>query len=136
MNKHENHRISRHKEAKHLHPHADISQQEDRAEKDTHPHGSDVHDHGEGHEHEHGGIFGKNTELIFAILCGSALGAGWGLHFVKTLPEWISLTCYIVAYFFGGYFTAKEAVETIMKGGFEIDFLTLVAAVGAAILGS
>ena len=42
---------------------------------------------------------------------------------------------YIGAYFFGGFFTAKEAIETIAKGGFEIDFLMLVAAIGAAVLG-
>ncbi|OOQ57347.1 heavy metal translocating P-type ATPase [Mucilaginibacter pedocola] len=94
------------------------------------------HDHEEGADHEHGGIFGPNTELIFAIICGVALGTGWGLHFIKNLPDWVSLSCYIIAYFFGGYFTAKEAVETILKGGFEIDFLMLVAAIGAAILGS
>lgn len=98
----------------------------------------DEHDHSEeeGHDHEHGGIFGKNTEMIFAAICGVALAAGWGLTFVSGLPVWVSLSLYVVAYFFGGFFTAKEAVETILKGGFEIDFLMLVAAIGAAILGS
>lgn len=90
----------------------------------------------DGEDHEHGGIFGKNTEMIFAILCGVSLGAGYGLSYIQGLPEWTSLALYIAAYFFGGFFTAKEAVETIAKGGFEIDFLMLVAAVGAAILGS
>ena len=28
----------------------------------------------EGHSHEHGGIFGMNTELIFALICGALLG--------------------------------------------------------------
>ena len=62
------------------------------------------------------------------------LGIGFGLSFVA-VPQWISLACYIGAYFFGGFYTAKEAVETVAKGGFEIDFLMLVAAIGAAILG-
>ncbi len=86
--------------------------------------------------HEHGGILGKNTELIFAILCGAALGTGYGLSYINTMPDWVSLSLYIIAYFLGGYFTAKEAVQTILKGGFEIDFLMLVAAIGAAILGA
>lgn len=90
---------------------------------------------GEDHAHEHGGIFGKNTELIFALLCGACLGTGFGLSYLNAVPDWVSLTLYIIAYFFGGFFTAKEAVETIAKGGFEIDFLMLVAAIGAAILG-
>lgn len=88
------------------------------------------------HDHEHGGIFGENTELIFAMLCGAALGGGFALSFVTGMPSWVSLSLFIVAYFFGGFFTAKEAVETILKGGFEIDFLMLVAAIGAGILGA
>jgi Cd2+/Zn2+-exporting ATPase len=86
------------------------------------------------HAHEHGGILGKNTELYFSLLCGVLLGAGFGLLFAN-VPAWISLAFYIGAYFFGGFFTTKEAVQTIAKGGFEIDFLMLIAAIGAAILG-
>tara|TARA_R110001592_G_scaffold162584_2_gene395985 strand:+ start:117308 stop:119800 length:2493 start_codon:yes stop_codon:yes gene_type:complete len=93
------------------------------------------HKEGEEHEHSHGGIFGKNTELIFSIICGALLGIGFGLSFVEIIPAWVSLSLYIGAYFFGGFFTAKEAVQTVAKGGFEIDFLMLVAAIGAAILG-
>jgi Cd2+/Zn2+-exporting ATPase len=93
------------------------------------------HEEGENHEHSHGGIFGKNTELIFSIICGALLGIGFGLSYVDALPSWVSLALYIGAYFFGGYFTAKEAIQTVAKGGFEIDFLMLVAAIGAAILG-
>lgn len=103
--------------------------------KQAAPHVHAEGDHDE-HNHEHGGVFGRNTELIFAAICGVALGAGFGLSFISGMPEWVSLTLYITAYFFGGFFTAKEAVETILKGGFEIDFLMLVAAVGAAILGA
>ncbi|MAN05095.1 MAG: heavy metal translocating P-type ATPase, partial [Owenweeksia sp.] len=87
------------------------------------------------HDHSHGGIFGKNTELIFSIICGALLGIGFGLSYLEAVPSWVSMALYIGAYFFGGYFTAKEAIETVAKGGFEIDFLMLVAAIGAAILG-
>ncbi|MGE0932045.1 heavy metal translocating P-type ATPase [Peijinzhouia sedimentorum] len=93
------------------------------------------HEEGEDHEHSHGGIFGKNTELIFSIICGALLGIGFGLSYVEAVPSWVSLALYIGAYFFGGYFTAKEAIQTVAKGSFEIDFLMLVAAIGAAILG-
>src|SRR5690606_3991254 len=91
--------------------------------------------HEEGEEHAHSGVFGKNSELIFSIICGVLLGIGFGLSYVESIPDWVSLTLYIGAYFFGGFFTAKEAVQTVAKGGFEIDFLMLVAAIGAAILG-
>ncbi len=90
----------------------------------------------EGEDHADGGIFGKNTELIFSLISGALLGSGFGLSFVEGLPGWVSLACYIGAYFFGGFFTAKEAFVTIRRGGFKIDFLMLVAAGGAAILGA
>ncbi|MBR09437.1 MAG: heavy metal translocating P-type ATPase [Rickettsiales bacterium] len=105
-------------------------QQETQEKEDAHS-----HEEGEDHDHSHGGIFGKNTELIFSIICGALLGIGFGLSFVEAIPSWVSLALYIAAYFFGGFFTAKEAIQTVAKGGFEIDFLMLVAAIGAAILG-
>ena len=107
------------------------SEQEETEEKED----AHSHEEGEDHDHSHGGIFGKNTELIFSIICGALLGIGFGLSYVEAIPSWVSLTLYIVAYFFGGFFTAKEAIQTVAKGGFEIDFLMLVAAIGAAILG-
>lgn len=106
--------------------------------KDGHKHdkpGKGEHSEGDGHDHEHGGIFGANTELIFALICGALLGTGFGLSYLDGANDF-SLYLYIAGYFFGGFFTAKEAVQTISKGGFEIDFLMLVAAIGAAILGS
>ncbi len=105
-------------------------------EGDGHGHAEgEAHDHSEGDGHDHGGIFGKNTELYFSLICGALLGVGFGLSFVESVPAWVSLALYLGAYGFGGFFTAKEAIETIRAGGFEIDFLMLVAAVGAGFLG-
>jgi len=92
------------------------------------------HDHHD-HNHEHGGIFGKNTELIFSIICGALLSTGFIISRLETAASWLPLSFYIGAYFFGGFFTTKEAFETVTRGGFEIDFLMLVAAIGAAFLG-
>ena len=91
--------------------------------------------HTHSHSHSHSGIFGQNTELIFSIISGVLLTLGFGLSFISDIPFSISLVLYIGAYFFGGLFTAKEAAESIVKGGFQVDFLMLVAAIGAAILG-
>ena len=52
-----------------------------------------------------------------------------------SVTSWVPWGCYITAYFFGGYFTFREAIENIRAGRFEIDFLMLVAAIGAATLG-
>jgi len=100
-----------------------------------HDGGEEEHGHA-GHDHAHGGIFGPKTELIFAILCGVILLAGWLLEFFTSLHAAIPITLLVIAYFFGGYFTVKEAVEKIRSGKFEIDFLMLIAAAGAAALGA
>lgn len=109
------------------------------ARQAAHDHkGEKEHKHTEGekeHDHAHGGIFGKNNELIFSILCGALLGIGFALSFIDGLSPIVSLIFYVGAYVFGGFYTAKEAIQTVAKGGFEIDFLMLVAAIGAAILG-
>lgn len=101
--------------------------------------GDPVHKHDDkeshDHTHAHGGIFGANTELFFAIICGALLGIGFGLSFIEGLTVYVPIGLYIGAYFFGGYFTTKEAIQGISKGEFEIDFLMLVAAIGAAALG-
>ena len=95
--------------------------------------GKDAH---AGHDHAHGGLFGEHTELIFAILAGVCVLAGWLVERGKVGPDWLPLTLYIGAYLFGGYFTAKEAIENILARRFEIDTLMLVAAAGAAALGN
>lgn len=113
------------------HDEATSSKKEDKLKHDETGH---THDHA-AHSHSHGGIFGEKTELIFAIICGTFLAAGFGVSFIEGLSKYVSIGCYIGAYLFGGFYTAKEAIEGISKGEFEIDFLMLVAAIGAAILG-
>ena len=93
------------------------------------------HSKDDGHNHDHGGIFGKNTELYFAILSGVTLITGFLLEKYTGISANIPFGLYIAAYFFGGYFTLKEAITKVSKGAFEIDFLMLVAAAGAAYLG-
>ena len=93
------------------------------------------HTKDDGHNHEHSGIFGKNTELYFAILSGVFFFTGLILELGFKLPE-IALYSYIATYFFGGYYTTLEAIVKVRKGEFEIDFLTIVAAIGAAYIGS
>lgn len=89
----------------------------------------------EGHSHEHGGIFGMNTELFFALICGVLLGAG-ALAGKLGLIDRLSLVLYVSAYVFGGWFTIKEAISNIRQKRFEIDSLMLLAAAGAASIGA
>lgn len=92
-----------------------------------------------GHNHSccephNDGVFGDKTELIFAVSSGVFLLLGFLLDTFSELNFLYILVPYLVAYAFGGYYTLKDAVREISKGRFEIDFLMLVAAVGAALL--
>ncbi|MDU9402592.1 heavy metal translocating P-type ATPase [Pseudomonas sp. zfem004] len=89
----------------------------------------------DGHSHEHDGIFGMNTELVFALICGALLGAG-ALAEQLGLIDRMSLVLYVSAYVFGGWFTTKEAISNIRQKRFEIDTLMLLAAAGAASIGA
>ena len=103
----------------------------------TKGHNHAEHDHAEGeHEHTHGGVFGANTELIFALICGGALATGFAIEKLTAVPAWIPIVCYLAAYVFGGWFTLREAIENLRLKRFEIDTLMLVAAAGAAALGA
>ena len=94
------------------------------------------HSHGHHHhDHAHSDWFGEYTELYFAIASGVFWSTAFGLSFVAAVPEGWTIGLSIAAMFFGGYFTVIEAYEAIRKGQFEIDFLMLVAAAGAAALG-
>ena len=86
-------------------------------------------------EHDHGGIFGEKTELIVAVAAGVCVALGFGLSVVGGAPGWVPWGLYVGAYALGGYYTVREAVETLRAGEFEVDFLMLVAAGGAAVLG-
>lgn len=102
------------------------------------------HDHGEGKAHGSGDghnhddiisrILGPRAEVIFAVLAGVFLLIGWlGPKF--GLGEPIAFGALLAAYFFGGYYALREALGSVFQGRFQIDFLMLVAATGAAILG-
>jgi len=115
---------------------------------DQHTHGEDgaahAHREGSGHAHgkdgkahAHGGLLGPNTELIFSLVCGALLLTGFLVEkFFTGAPGWLPLACYVGAYFFGGVYTLREAFDNLKLKRFEIDTLMLVAAAGAAALGS
>lgn len=95
---------------------------------------SDKHQ-GQPEDHAHGGLFGKNSEVVFSVLCGIFLGIGYGLTCVDDLSVWVPRSFFFTSYFFGAYYIVKEAYQALSKGTFEIDFLMLVAAAGAGALG-
>ncbi|QFZ53737.1 heavy metal translocating P-type ATPase [Oceanihabitans sp. IOP_32] len=87
-----------------------------------------------GHSHFNLNIFGKNTELYFAVISGVFWVLGLGFSFVSGFAN-TTTTLFIIGAIFGGVFTFISAGQDLLKGQFKIDFLMLFAAVGAAILG-
>jgi Zn2+/Cd2+-exporting ATPase len=77
----------------------------------------------------------RSLDLNFAGLAGICLLAGLLSSYIHAIPGWLSQACYGSAYFFGGYYATAEAVRDLGRGRFQIDFLMIVAAIGAAFLG-
>jgi Cd2+/Zn2+-exporting ATPase len=94
----------------------------------------DRHDHDDG-DHHHGGPFGERSELIFAITSGVLWTIGFAVALTTGASDGVLTAIYVAAGVLGGYFTLREALESIRDRRFEIDFLMLVAAAGAWLLG-
>ena len=78
----------------------------------------------------------SRIELWFAIAAGATYGAGMISEYVFRVPMiGLPLVFFIATYFFGGFFTIRTAVASTLRGRFEVDFLMIVAAVGAASIG-
>ena len=88
----------------------------------------------DGHGHEHGGLFGERTGLVFSLACGVLTAAGWGTARAG-VSSLVSTGLFVAAYGLGAWFTVQEVVVALRAKRFEIDFLMLIAAVGAAVLG-
>ena len=84
-------------------------------------------------DHAHGSA---HWELWFAIAAGITYAAGMIAEFALGLPMvgW-PLAFFLATYFFGGFFTVRTAISSTLRGKFEVDFLMLVAAAGAALIG-
>lgn len=83
--------------------------------------------------HDHGSA---RWEMGFAIASGVTYTAGMITEYALGLPLLgVPLAFFLATYFFGGYFTIRTAISSTLRGKFEVDFLMLVAAVGAATIG-
>lgn len=80
------------------------------------------------------GWWAEHRELVFSVAAGALLLGGW-LGGLAGAPYAVSLGFYLGAYACGGFFTGRDAVQSLWAKRFDIDTLMLVAAVGAAALG-
>lgn len=96
-----------------------------------------------GHQHNHHTccapveqkLFGVQKDLVYALLSGGFLLIGFLIEKLTAWPMAIFLVLYAGNYFFGGYYTVLESWGTLKSKKFDIDFLVLIAAIGAATLG-
>ena len=96
-------------------------------------------DHEDGHEHGRaprgaGLPFG---ELVWPALAGGALLAGWLVARAdgEVATGWIALGLYSLAYAAGGWEATLAGARQLRRGRLDIDFLMVVAAIGAALVG-
>ncbi len=85
-----------------------------------------------GHE---AGWFVEHRELIFSCVAGLLLLAGW-LTGLAGAPHTLSLGLLLGAYAAGGFYTLRDAWQSVKSRSFDIDILMIVAAAGAAALGA
>ena len=86
----------------------------------------------EGHE---AGWFAEHRELVFSGVAGLLLLAGW-LAGLADAPRALSLSLLLGAYAAGGFYTLRDAWQSVKSRSFDIDILMIVAAAGAAALGA
>lgn len=78
----------------------------------------------------------ENYELILAAITLVALLTGWiGGEVTGALPGWAVTVCTVVAFLAGGYSGVIGAWKQARQGRFDIDFLMIAAALGAALIG-
>lgn len=85
-------------------------------------------------EEAEAGWWAEHRELVFSLAAGALLLAGW-LGSLAGAPYAVSLGFYLGVYACGGFFTLRDAVQSLRAKRFDIDTLMLVAAAGAAALG-
>jgi len=91
----------------------------------------EVPDSGDGADDE-----GLNiVEVALTVVCGVTLLSGWlGGQFGLISPQ-VQLALYVVSYLSGGYFGVIEGVQSLRKLEINVDFLMVLAALGAASIG-
>jgi Cd2+/Zn2+-exporting ATPase len=77
----------------------------------------------------------RHWQLVLSLIAGLMLGAGYVGQHVFGLPPSIALVFYLLAYLAGGVETSRHGLAAAFHLRFDVDFLMVVAALGAAVLG-
>lgn len=76
-------------------------------------------------------------ELTVPAIAAVTLVLGWVLsrNASESVPSWIPALCFIISYVVAGAEPAQTGLRQALRGRFDIDFLMVVAALGAALIG-
>ncbi|MBI2765903.1 MAG: cadmium-translocating P-type ATPase [Chloroflexi bacterium] len=77
----------------------------------------------------------KRRELVFAMLAGVLVVAGWVSGAAFDAAPLVSNSLYLGAYLLGGWDVARHAWSAVRERHFDTDLLMVTAALGAAALG-
>ncbi len=86
-------------------------------------------------EEEEPSWLARHRELLLALIAGLFLSLGYLAEQVLGLPTSVTLALYLIAYLAGGYEATRHGLAAALHLRFDIDFLMVVAAIGAATLG-
>ena len=81
------------------------------------------------------GWIAEHRELLLSGVSGVLLLAGWGAG-LAAVDAKLSVALLMGSYAAGGYYTLRDAWQSLRSRRFDIDTLMIVAAVGAAALGA
>ncbi len=73
--------------------------------------------------------------IRLTIVCFVTLIAGWIAEGIETITATIPWILYGVSYFSGGYYSVQAAYDSLKQRLFDVNFLMIIAAIGAAIVG-
>ncbi|MDX2065036.1 MAG: heavy metal translocating P-type ATPase [Fimbriimonadaceae bacterium] len=73
-------------------------------------------------------------ELLRSLLCGVLLIIGFVGDWALRLPGSVVLVMYLASYIAGGWDLVRTGLPVALRGRFDVDFLMIVAATGAAVL--
>ncbi len=114
---------------------------------ESHDHSGHRHQDGEKHDdesedgHDHAPIdpnapwLVRNRDIAVSLLAAVFLALGWATESFTTFPFFVAIAFYAASYVLGGHKIAKHGVLGALHGRFDLDFLMVIAAIGAAYLG-
>ncbi len=73
--------------------------------------------------------------IRLTILTLVSVIAGWIIEDLTALPAAVPWALYAIAYIAGGFYSVQEAWESLQERQFDVNFLMIIAAIGAAVVG-